>query len=86
MLRDRTKDRVDQLRPVGVVSVHHAEVGSYGPRESVGGKLYTTKINADAYRKGVGLERAMMPIRLTARKASEWRGTVVLVSVDIKHA
>lgn len=85
LLKERHRDKVDRLRPVGVVSTTQKWAaltlcGALGPR------LETTRLNAYAYRRGVGLERAVMPVSLCAKHALEWRSGMVLISINVKHA
>lgn len=58
-MKDRTKCRADQSRPMALVN--------------------------SPSRKVVGLDWVVMPTLLTARKAAEWRGLVLLAPIETEH-
>lgn len=74
-LRAKAADRLDQLRPVGVVPTTKRAASSLLAARD---RITTTQINALAYRKGAGLDRV-------PRKAVEWGDDLVLVAIVVEQ-
>lgn len=75
-LKAKANDLINQLRPVGLVpTTLKCGLSLLG---SVGDRIAMTRTNAFAYRHGVGLDTAAVPVLLVAQEAVEWRDDLVL--------
>lgn len=77
------KDRVDQLHPVVVVGATLMAC-PYALSVALEDRTVTARTSALAYRKGVGLDMAVMPGLLAARTAVVWRDYLVLVAIGAR--
>lgn len=79
------KYRVGQLRPAGPAPTTQKRV-ALTLCGAVGSSLATIRLNPDAYRKGVSLEKVVVPALNCARDAFEWKNDTAEISIDVEHA